>query len=163
VKARPKLTEVAQRIDAHLRRLEHDPKTNPKNGYGTHRFWNASASAEDSRVLIIYLSYRGNSLLWPNEALAYLNALDGGYAKEHFRCPSVRALIDARTAKRGAALDAKREAAEKALAHRRDLSAARDRVIEAARAWARHPTHSSLRDALIAQVEALEALEARDA
>lgn len=54
---------------------------------------------------------------------------------------------------------AKAPAREKAAA----LSAARDRVIEAARAWARHPTHPSLRDALIAQVEALEALEARDA
>lgn len=95
--ARPKLTEVAQRIDAHLRRLEHDPKTNPKDErYGTHPFWVASARVAGSRVSIVYVSYQGTSNLRLDEALAYLDALDGGYVGRHFECPAVRALADAR-------------------------------------------------------------------
>lgn len=42
---------------------------------------------------------------------------------------------------------------------RERLSALRDRVVEAARAWNRHPGHPSVRDTLRAAVDALEEAE----
>lgn len=80
-----KLTEIAARINAHLRRFEKDPtinKLDPK--YRTRPYWSAGAWRAGSRVAVIYVSYQGSRTLTKAEALRYLEALDSGFVGRHY-------------------------------------------------------------------------------
>jgi len=77
------LTELAARIDVHLKRLEADPATNVLVK-STHRFFHAKAYATSRHVAVTYVSFQGESKLTKAEATAYLAALDDGFAKQHY-------------------------------------------------------------------------------
>jgi hypothetical protein len=78
------LKELAQRIHAHLRRLEANPEINVRRG--THnllRFYNASARATGRYVAVQYISFQGASNLSKEEATNFLRALDDGSTERH--------------------------------------------------------------------------------
>lgn len=77
--------EVADRIGAHLMRMERDPKYNkvdPK--HKTRRLWGAGAGRHGAKIGVTYVSYQGRSMLTFEEALSYLLGLDSGFRGEHF-------------------------------------------------------------------------------
>jgi hypothetical protein len=78
----PKLTEIAQRIAAHLARMEaaQTPTEKAKPGL----LWNANAWAAGSRVGVRYVSYQATSFLRKADALTYLARLDAGHNERHF-------------------------------------------------------------------------------
>jgi len=91
--------EIGERIDAHLQRIEHDPKLNPskhydkktdrwivdKTGTGIRAFYNASARGIGTRVYVIYVSYQGGSFIDLDVAEAYLAWLDAGNVGNHYQ------------------------------------------------------------------------------
>lgn len=82
-----KLAEIAERINAHLKRFEKDPKTNPLDPkYKTRPFYVASASAPKGArtVAVLYVCYQGASKLDREDALAYLAWLDAGNVGRHY-------------------------------------------------------------------------------
>lgn len=82
-----KLAEIAARINAHLKRIETDPKLNPwdrgKVG-GTKPYYCSSACAAGRYVLVVYIVYQGYSALTKDAALAYLAWLDAGNVGRHY-------------------------------------------------------------------------------
>ena len=81
------LVELAQRITAHLKRFEKDPKINPPRPHaaGTHRYYESSAHVAGSKIAISYICYQGSCFpLGRNEALAYLRWLDAGNVGDHY-------------------------------------------------------------------------------
>jgi len=83
-----KLDEIARRIDSHLR------------GFYAHgnplQMWSPCGTGGSfamysggSKIALLYVSYQGPSYLTKAEAIAYLEALDGGYVGRHFYCPAV--------------------------------------------------------------------------
>lgn len=78
-----KLTEIAQRIKAHLDRLAANPET-ARNAKGHARFWTPNACAAGRYVKVTYVSYQHTSALSKDEALRYLEALDAGCTVPHF-------------------------------------------------------------------------------
>ena len=90
--------DLADRIDAHLKRIENDPKLNPskhydkqlkkwtvdKTGMGVRDFFSAYAVGDRHRVCVLYVSYQGNSHITIEEAEAYLAWLDAGNVGRHF-------------------------------------------------------------------------------
>lgn len=91
-----KLTEIAERIDAHLRRMERDPAINIRRDYnkstwrwevsesGIATYYGANARRSGSRVRVVYVSYQGASTLKRDEAAAYLAWLDAGNNGTHY-------------------------------------------------------------------------------
>lgn len=85
-----KLTEIAKRIDTHLKRFEADPKINsyPAGSYqaehGLRRFYNAGAVRRSNRISVWSISYQGASSLTKAEAAAYLAWLDAGNVGLHY-------------------------------------------------------------------------------
>jgi hypothetical protein len=81
-----KLTEIAEKINAHLKRFEADPEINidKEPPRGLRRFFHAHAYRAGSRVGVVYISYQGASNLTRDEALKYLAMLDGGYVGRHY-------------------------------------------------------------------------------
>ena len=69
------LTEIAARIDAHLKRFEAVPLA---------RYYFARAYRAGKYVLVTYVTYRGHSSLTRSEALAYLAWLDSGKIGTHW-------------------------------------------------------------------------------
>lgn len=83
--ATPTLTEIAKRIDAHLKRFEADPELNPTDArYQTRPFYMAGASRAGNRVSVLYVAYRSSSTLTRSKAEAYLAWLDAGNVGSHF-------------------------------------------------------------------------------
>lgn len=81
-----KLTEIAQRIDAHLERFEADPKINEfDEKYRVHRYYHAGARRSGRYVSVCYISYQGTSQLARDEALNYLAWLDAGNVGTHYQ------------------------------------------------------------------------------
>ena len=81
------LTEIAQRINVHLKRFENDPainvdRTPDKTGLRT--YYNAYAGRSGAYVSVVYISYQGHSNLTRDEALKYLAMLDGGFVGRHY-------------------------------------------------------------------------------
>ncbi len=80
------LTEIASRINAHLKAFERDPKINvdrnPPNG--SYTYYHAHAYRAGRYVGVVYKSYQGASNLDRDEALRYLAMLDGGYIGRHY-------------------------------------------------------------------------------
>lgn len=83
----PTLDEIATRINAHLKRFERDPVINASlPARGGRPYYNASAfrqSPRSPRILVIYVSYQGNTPMLREQALAYLAWLDAGNVGTH--------------------------------------------------------------------------------
>jgi hypothetical protein len=85
-KTSPSLTELAARIDAHLKRLEADATVNrygdERDTRGLRPFYSAGAYPGGRFVMVAYVSYQGASSLTRDEAIRYLEYLaDGGTAR----------------------------------------------------------------------------------
>jgi len=80
---KPKLAEIAARIDQHLKRLESDKAFNVSDKYGQ-RFWHSGALASGNRVFCAYLRYQGDCSLTRDEAEQYLATLDAGFKGTHY-------------------------------------------------------------------------------
>jgi hypothetical protein len=79
-----KAAEVALAINAHLKRIEHDPEINRRDALGGHPFLHAEAIHAGSRsVYVRYAVHRGGFKLWKKEAVAYLEWLDAGNVGTH--------------------------------------------------------------------------------
>jgi hypothetical protein len=92
------LTEIAKRIDGHLRRMACDPEFNKE------RFWHslktgrqesmgrplygASARRAGNRVSVTYVAYQGSHNMPRADALAYLAWLEAGNRGTHFQAAS---------------------------------------------------------------------------
>jgi hypothetical protein len=89
--------ELALKIDAHLKRFEHDPKINPgkrldkttktwvPDPLGVRDYYGARASGDWHRVRIVYVVYQGASHLSVEDAQKYLSWLDAGNVGTHYR------------------------------------------------------------------------------
>lgn len=82
------LPEIAQAIDAHLKRFEADKAINAtrESNAGTRPYYGASCFAQkrDRKARVTYVSFQGTTLLSRDEALAYLAWLDAGNVGRHF-------------------------------------------------------------------------------
>ena len=78
-----KLSEIAARIDAHLRRWERDPAINTLK-HGMHRLFRAHAYASGSRVFVLYATWIGPTSFTKAKALAYLAWIEAGNVGEHY-------------------------------------------------------------------------------
>jgi hypothetical protein len=84
-----KLTEIAERIGIHLRRLEQDTEFNaPHPVYKTRRLFCAHAHRGGSYVMVRYVSYQGTISLTKENALKYLAWLDAGNKGRHWEALS---------------------------------------------------------------------------
>lgn len=80
-----KLKEVAERINAHLRRFEGDPKINKRRAHGLTPYYNAASFySGGAHVGVCYVSFQGTSHLTKADALKYLEMLDGGFVGRHY-------------------------------------------------------------------------------
>lgn len=83
-------SELAERIQVHLRRMEADPVLNAHRSMGFLRltpFYQTQAVAIAGKVHVQYVSYQGNSVLPLAEAERYLAWLDAGNNGKHFEVP----------------------------------------------------------------------------
>lgn len=81
-----KNAEIAERIHAHLKRFEADPRINryaDKNRKGLHPYFHARSWASGNCVYVQYVSYQGSSWLTKEQATAYLEWLDAGNVGQH--------------------------------------------------------------------------------
>lgn len=78
-----KLKEIAERIDAHLKRMEADPEINKPSAWGTYRFHHAQAWHAGQFVYLIYQQHHDRIKLTAGEAYAYLSYLDDGGTDYH--------------------------------------------------------------------------------
>jgi DNA-binding response OmpR family regulator len=82
-----KLAEIAARINAHLQRIEKDPKLNPWNegkANGTKPYYCSTAYVGGAGVGVRYVCYQGTSYMKKAEAVKYLAWLDAGNVGKHF-------------------------------------------------------------------------------
>lgn len=89
--------ELGQKINAHLKRIERDPKLNPGKRYdqdtktwvpdnlGHRSYYGAGARGDRHRVWVIYVAYQGGSHLRIEDAEKYLAWLDAGHVGHHFQ------------------------------------------------------------------------------
>jgi len=81
-----KLNEIAERIGAHLKRLNVDPEYNKRDPkYGTTPLYYPGCASSGSRVFVTYVSYQGHSSLTRDQATRYLAWLDAGNKGRHFQ------------------------------------------------------------------------------
>ena len=88
--------ELGQRIDAHLKRFEKDPATNPGKRFdkqlkkwvpderGYHAYYGARAHGDRHRVWVSYITHQGGTHLSIEEAQKYLAWLDAGNVGHHW-------------------------------------------------------------------------------
>lgn len=88
--------ELAQKINAHLKRIEKSPKLNPGKRYDKERnkwvrdpnglrdYYGAGARGDRHRVWIIYITYQGGRYLSIEEAEKYLAWLNAGNVGRHY-------------------------------------------------------------------------------
>ena len=82
-----RLTEIAEKINAHLKRFEASKKINKLNKkYRTRPYFNTRARQAGNTVAITYISYQGISKLDKRTALRYLAWLDAGNVGKHTEC-----------------------------------------------------------------------------
>ena len=82
-----KLAEIAERIDAHLKRIEADPKTNPWNDgkvNGTRPYFRAGVHTSGSRIASGTSAIKAQRILTKMIAIKYLAWLDAGNVGKHF-------------------------------------------------------------------------------
>ena len=80
--------EIGERIDAHLKRFEADPKINPDispEKRGLYAYYQAGAAGLRGRVYIRYITYQGESKLTKPDAFKYLAWLDAGNVGRHHK------------------------------------------------------------------------------
>ena len=80
----PKLSEIARRIDEHLRRME---EVSPMQARGRGGYYHAGARVAGPKVGITYVSYQVTHKVTKTEALAYLAWLDAGNSGRHHTMP----------------------------------------------------------------------------
>ena len=85
-----RLKEIAERINAHLKRFEADKEINKRDnrrGMNLQRFWDAGCwwIPGSTRINVIYVSYQGSTTISKGEALTYLEWLDAGNVGQHYR------------------------------------------------------------------------------
>jgi hypothetical protein len=79
------LAEIAERINAHLKRFETDPQINKRDStYRLLPYWNAYARLSGNRVRITYISHQGDSSVCRQDAEKYLAWLDAGNVGHHW-------------------------------------------------------------------------------
>lgn len=92
--------EIAERINAHLKRLEADPELNAQRWYTNSKgerhssgrpFYGAWARGGTKLVSITYVAYQGTTKLDADAAQAYLEWLDAGNAGTHYEQQSAKA------------------------------------------------------------------------
>jgi len=90
LKGNSKMTckEIAERIFAHLKRFEADPKINKRRRYRgrsieTTPYYKPYAFGT-TKVGVVYIIYQGATMLSKSEALAYLEWLDAGHVGTHY-------------------------------------------------------------------------------
>ena len=71
--------EIAEKIDAHLKRFEANPAINVKSSYGLSRFYLPFANASGGWVSVCYVSYQRVSRVKKADAARYLEKLDAGF------------------------------------------------------------------------------------
>ncbi len=81
----PKIAEIAERIAAHLLRME---KTDPKRGSSRCAYYMPNAWAAGPRVGVRYVSYQSTTNLTKADALEYLAWLDAGNEGSHYKALS---------------------------------------------------------------------------
>ncbi len=88
------LVEIAERISAHLKRIERDKALNPTSngGMGTRPYFEAYAWRAGKYVIVRYVSYQGSTSLRHAEALRYLTWLDAGNVGKHWAMPPLSPL-----------------------------------------------------------------------
>jgi hypothetical protein len=86
-----KLKEIAEKIAVHLKRFEADEKINARYVGGTLPYYHPHAWPAGSRVGVRYVAFQVSWFLTKQEALDYLEALDGGFAGQHFKVRKERA------------------------------------------------------------------------
>ena len=79
-----KLTEIANRIAAHLARFEKDKTINKPFGTGVRPYYFTNAYRGGRYVCVRYVAYQLTSSLTREEALAYLAWLDAGNVGKHW-------------------------------------------------------------------------------
>ena len=79
------LSELASRIDAHLKRFEADPEINAPRGerMQTTPYFRAGAGATRQSVSVGYVDYHGSTKLTREQAARYLAWLDAGNVGKH--------------------------------------------------------------------------------
>ena len=74
-----RLTDIAEKIDTHLKRFEASKKINKLDKkHNTQPYYNAGAYQGGNKVRVKYISYQGGTMLDKTEALRYLAWLDAG-------------------------------------------------------------------------------------
>lgn len=80
------LTEIAARINSHLKRFESDPTIDTRDEkYKTSAYYHAGATQAGRYVKARYVSYRGSHQLTRADALRYLEWLDDGHVGKHWK------------------------------------------------------------------------------
>jgi len=89
--------ELAQKIDAHLKRFEKSPKINPGKRFdkdkkkwvpdemGVRDYYGAYARGDRHRVWVLYVTYQGGRHLSIEDAEKYLAWLDAGHVGRHYQ------------------------------------------------------------------------------
>lgn len=77
--------EIADRIDAHLKRFESDPRINRKTRENTSLYWQARAWSSGRFVRVLYVNYQGSTAVSKADAEKYLAWLDAGNEGQHFK------------------------------------------------------------------------------
>lgn len=81
------MKEIGERINAHLKRFEADPKINidcSPTKTGLHDYYQAGAHGSGRWVWVRYVAYQGNRTLTRAAALKYLAWLDAGNVGRYF-------------------------------------------------------------------------------
>src|SRR4051812_5757691 len=76
--------EIADRINAHLKRFEASKKINAENARGHHPYYHAGAGESSGKVQVVYVGYQGETSLNRVQAGWYLELLDRGFVGRHF-------------------------------------------------------------------------------
>lgn len=92
-----KLKEIAEKIDAYLKRFESDETINvSRDGdrLGLKPYYQARAYVAGRYVAVTYVSFQHTSNLTKAEALEYLAWLDDGNVGKHFKAFTLRERLD---------------------------------------------------------------------
>jgi hypothetical protein len=85
--------EIAERINAHLKRFESDPEINKRANNGGPNllpYYNSNAyyPGRGAYIVVSYVSYQSTTYLNRVEAEKYLQKLDTGFVGKHWRAIS---------------------------------------------------------------------------
>ncbi len=80
------IAQIGERIDAHLKRIEHDPTLHKcqQDGRWISHFWYAGAAAAGRYVMVTYIAYQGTRGISKADAARYLAWLHAGNIGKHW-------------------------------------------------------------------------------